>query len=144
MLLLGTGSFLFPAHVSPALASLGAISPVVQAALGPFVDQSAEGHIFPGAGFAQPGVAVAGLGSHPGGLGRGEEQWNVIHTWEQKITCICYCFHMYSVEKILERRILILSEEKGKKKHHLVMGAWISCSNFSGENVYFLSLLMTQ
>lgn len=68
----------------------------------------------------------------------------MIHTWEQKITCICHCFHVYNVEKILERRILILLEEKGEKKNRLVMGAWISCRNFSGENVYFLPLLMTQ
>lgn len=61
-------------------------------------------------------LALLNLGLHPVGLGRGEEQWNMIHTWEQKITCICHCFHVYSVEKILERRILILPEEKGGKK----------------------------
>lgn len=78
-------------------------------------------------------------------LGRGEEQGNMIHTWEQKITCICRCFRVYHVEKLLERRILILPEEKGgRKRHHLVMCAWMSCSNFSWENVYFLSLLVTQ
>lgn len=80
--LLGTGSFLFPLCVSPALAPSGAISPAVQAALGPFVCPGAEGDVSLGAGFAQPGLAVAALGSHPGGLGRGEEQWNMIHTWE--------------------------------------------------------------
>lgn len=114
--LLGTGSFLFPFCVSPALAPSGAVSPAVQAALGPFVCQGAEGDVSPGAGFAQPGLTVAALGSHPGGLDRGEEQCNMIHTWEQKITCICHCFHVYNVEKILERRILTLLEEKGEKK----------------------------
>lgn len=39
----------------------------------------------------------------------------MIHTQEQKITCICHCFHVDNVGKILERRILVLPEEKGEK-----------------------------
>lgn len=55
-----------------------------------------------GPGFVSPGAAWQWLGVL--GLGRrrshrGEEPWNVILTSEQKITCICYCFHVYRVSR---------------------------------------------
>lgn len=102
----GTGSFLLPARVSPPWHPGGIVLLSGQPA-GP-----AWGRVLRGTWSLELGL----LSLESLWLGRGEEQWNMIHTWEQKITCICRCFHVYNVEKILERRILILPEEKGEKK----------------------------
>lgn len=82
-------------------------------------------------------------GLTPRGLGRGEEQWNSIHTWEQKITCICHCFHMDNVGKILERRILIPAEEKGEKSS-FGSGCLDPVQELFWGECLFLVLLVTQ